>query len=199
MSTKPDLGLVDTAQIPDYPIGSDERLDSHFYVELHFRRWLNSRFCLLADDDVCRYGFNLFFIAQDQTPVGTLPEDDLLLAKYLKIDLAKWQSLRDRTMSPLYNWSRVRCDNGEIRLAHPVVTEMAQKALAGRRKHAENASKARERKRLKDLCAMVERIGAKQVLRNPGYIERLDAWLIENRGDRNRTEPVVREGMEAIE
>lgn len=192
------IQLIDASDIEEYPIATDQRLESHFYVEMHFRRWLNSRFCMLADPEVGFYGFNLFFVAQDQSPVGTLPIDDRLLAKYLNIDIERWQSLCRREISPLYNWKKVRCSDGEIRWAHPVVTEMAVKALGSKRKNAADKAKARERKRLKDLTQMLERIGAKRLMSNPGFVERLDAWLVQHRPDSNRTEPVVREALDVI-
>lgn len=198
MIASPSIQLIDASDIEEYPIPTDQRLESHFYVEMHFRRWLNSRFCMLADPEVGFYGINLFFVAQDQSPVGTLPIDDRLLAKYLNIDIDRWQSLCGREISPLYNWKKVRCSDGEIRWAHPVVTEMAVKALGSKRKNAADKAKARERKRLKDLTQMLERIGAKRLMSNPGFVERLDAWLVQHRPDSNRTEPVVREALDVI-
>ena len=198
MSSSKAIQLVDADDLEEYPIATDQRLESHFYVEMHFRRWLNSRFCLLAEPEVGFYGFNLFFVSQDQSPVGTLPVDDRLLAKYLNIDIERWRGLCKREISPLYNWSKVRCSNGEIRWAHPVVTEMALKALGSKRKNAEAKAKARERKRLKDLTQMLERIGAKRLVANAGFVELLDAWLIEHRPECNRTEPVIREALNVI-
>ena len=190
--------LVNADDFEEYPIAKDQRLQSHFYVEMHFRRWLNSDFCLLADPEVGFYGLNLFFVAQDQSPIGTLPCDDRLLAKYLNVAIERWQQLCKREISPLYNWRKVRCSGGEVRWAHPVVTEMAIKALASKKKHDDVMAKARERKRLKDLTQTLERMGAKHLMMNSGFAERLDQWLIAHRPDCNRTEMVIRDALNVI-
>lgn len=192
------IAPVEAGEIPDYPIASHERLESHFFVEWHFRRWRKSRLRLLVDPDVGFYAFNLFFEAQDETPVGTLPCDDRLLAKALGISLDAWQSLQSRDIGPLYNWHKVRVDTGEIRLAHPVITELALKALSGKRKHAEDRARRRAAKRLKDLAQMIERIGAKRLLGQPGFVEAVDDWLSTHASDRNRTEALVREALDQV-
>lgn len=89
--------------LPEYPINKSERLESHFYMEWHFNRWLSSEFCLLADPDVGFYGLNLFSLAQNETPVGTLPSDERLLCKLLRIDLEAWRKLMQREITPLFN------------------------------------------------------------------------------------------------
>lgn len=65
----------------NYPIPSTERLESHYFITFHYRRWLKSEFRNLADLDVRAVGFDLFCEAQDEAPVGTLPTDERLLAK----------------------------------------------------------------------------------------------------------------------
>ncbi|KPU83713.1 hypothetical protein JI58_08010 [Marinosulfonomonas sp. PRT-SC04] len=192
------LSVVDVAGMPEYPIRSDQRLENHFYVEFHQRRWLNSTFRMLAEPEVRAYGFDLFFIAQDQSPVGTLPCDDLLLAKYLGIDIERWKAACERKISPLYNWSEVVCDTGEVRLAHAVVTEMVIKAIGFKAASSVRREAGRQRKRFSDLREKIERIGAKQMMNNEGFIERLDEWLLKNRPEQNRTENVVRDGLDAL-
>ncbi|MGK7653168.1 hypothetical protein ACSQ76_12355 [Roseovarius sp. B08] len=190
--------LVEAEAIEEYPIASAERLESHFYMEWHFRRWRKSRFRQLVDPECGWYGFLLFNEAQDETPVGTLPVDDRLLAKALGLSLEAWQSLLKREITPLHGWHKVRTDTGEIRLAHPVVTEMALKALAGKRRNSEERERRRAAKRLKDLAAMIERVGASQLLRRAGLVEAVDQWLMDNAQGRNRTEALVREALDAV-
>ena len=190
------INLVPDEGLSEYPIPSSQRLESHYYVEWHQRRWLNSRFRMLAEPEVRAYGFDLFFIAQDQSPVGTLPCDDRMLARHLGIDLEHWKSLCARKISPLYNWSKVRSDLGEVRWAHPVVTEMSVKALGFKVRNAERLESARQRKRFKDLASALARLGAKHLVKDGGFVERFDQWLLENRANKNRTEGMLRAALD---
>ncbi len=192
------LLLHDSADLPEYPIAPDERLEGHYFVPFWFNRWLNSDFRLRASAEVRGYGLDLFFIAQNQTPVGTLPTDDAVLAKLLMIDLATWKDLCAREIGPLYNWRPCRCGNA-IRLMHPVVTEQALDALKRRRDQIAARERERERKRLIALKRqIVEAGGHVGMTTNPDYLGRLDAWLLENCPG-NRTPARVREAMEALD
>jgi hypothetical protein len=197
---QPTLQMVDVDDLLGYPISAKDRLDSHFFLQWNLKRWRGSNFRKRAytDPEVGWYGFELFCFSQDETPVGTLPCDDDQLAFMLHLPLERWLSLLKRDLSPLNGWERVRCDNGEIRLAHPVVTEIAVDALKGARSNANAKAKMRDRKRLKDLTSMVERLGAKQLLAQPGFIDRLDAWLNQHQPDANRTEAVIREALDSV-
>lgn len=192
------LNIVDVSEIPVYPIPGDERLESHYFIAFHFNRWLNSDFRLKATAEVRAYALDLFCIAQNQSPVGTLPDDEELLAKLLMIDLAQWRDLCKRDMPPLYNWSK--CLVGNVtRLAHPVVTEMAVKALSSKSKSEKAKERERERKRHIALrFQIVEAGGSSRLAENKAYIERLDAWLVANCTG-NRTPSRVREAMEALD
>lgn len=196
--TANNIRIVDGSEYPDYPISAKDRLDSHYFLAWNLKRWRGSEFRKKADPEVGWFGFQLFCIAQDGTPIGTLPCDEQQLAFDLNLPLEKWQALLDRAIHPRHGWYKVQCDNGEVRWAHEVVTEVALEALAGSHKNAANKSKGRERKRLGDLKDSLERNGFTHLTKNPGYVERLDAWLIEHRSDRNRTESVMRQGMDAI-
>lgn len=182
--------------LAEYPIKKSERLDSHYFIEFHYRRWLTSEFCLMADPAVAFYGFNLFCIAQNESPIGTLPRNPKLLARLLGMTFEAFQVLMAHEITPLYNWTECNCD-GEIRLAHPVVTEMAVAAIARRRRHFDDQAKRREAKRLKDLRVMIERIGRTRSLNRPNFLERVDAYLTENIKS-NRTELVVAAACDAV-
>lgn len=191
------VNLVSADDLEEYPISSKDRLDSHYFLQWNLKRWRGSEFRKTVDPEAGWYGFGLFCIAQDGTPIGTLPVDDQQLAFDLNLPLEKWVALMARKVTPLHNWHRVRCDNGEIRYAHPVVTEVALEALASKRAASERAQQRRDAKRLKDLAGHVERIGAKHLLKLPGFIDRLDAHLNEtHRG--NRTEAAVRAALDVV-
>jgi hypothetical protein len=130
--------LFDAGTLPEYPIPVDERLESHYFVSFWFNRWLNSDFRLRASAEVRAFGLDLFFIAQNQSPVGTLPTDEVVIARLLMIDLAHWKDLCKREITPLYNWTPCRCGN-KVRLMHPVVTEQAHDADNGFCRSTKNA------------------------------------------------------------
>lgn len=190
------LQVVPVQDMEVYPLGAEIRLESHFYVEFQFRRWLTSETRLLADLEVRSVVLDLFFLAQDQIPVGTLPQDERLLARMVGIEVEHFRGLCNRDPGPLNNWRPCLC--GEtVRLMHPVVLEMAIKALGLKRAHEARLSAGRERKRLDDLAKAMERIGATRLASIPGNVERLDEWLTEHCPG-NRTERRIREGMEAV-
>ena len=196
--TRTAMQIHDTSDLPEYPIAPDERLETHYFVTFWFNRWLNSDFRLRASAEVRGYGLDLFFIAQNQSPVGTLPTDDTVLAKLLMIDLATWKDLCSREIGPLYNWRPCRCGDA-VRLMHPVVTEQALGALKRRRDQTVARERERERKRLIALKRqIVEAGGHRGLAGSPDYLDRLDAWLLENCPG-NRTPARVREAMEALD
>lgn len=196
---KPELKAVDNTPLPDYPIPRSERLESHYFVEFHHNRWRDSDFRMLADLDVRAVGFDLFFLAQNQAPVGTLPTDGKLLAKLSGVDLETWNSLCSRPISPLHNWCECNCE-GEVRLAHPVVTEMAVKALGYREDHLEKKEADRERHRLKALPAQMVRGGAStRMAEDEALVIRFDQFLLEHCPDQQRRGPMVRAALEKFD
>jgi len=146
----PTLQVVEDSDLPEYPISASERLDSHFFVLWNVKRWMASDFRRAAyqDPEVGFYGIELFFLSQGETPVGTLPCDDEALAFLLRIRTGVWAELKGRAVGPLNGWSQVMCDNGEIRLAHPVVTDVAIEAMKGKKRNAAKNADDRMRKRL---------------------------------------------------
>lgn len=183
--------------LPVYPISSKERLDSHFFVPWNIKRFRKSDFKRLADPDVGWFGFLLFLEAHDESPVGTLPTDDRLLAHTLHLPLDRWQALCQREVNPLRGWERVRCDNGEIRLAHKVVTEVALVALESKRKSEADQEARLRAKRVKDLAVMIEtKIRAPQVLKAEGMLDRFNDWLEDRHPAKQRREPFIRRALE---
>lgn len=196
MSARPmHLTPVSDTDLPEYPLAADERLTTHYFMPLHFRRWINSRFRLLAPPDVRGLAFDLWCLSQDQTPVGTLPADDAELSAMLGLDLRTWQSYLTRDWTPLYKWQRCRC-GGEIRLMHPVVTEMVIESIGRREKKREEAEEGRRRKRMDRLPDQVIKAGGRPALAmNAVMLDWLDLWLM-NACPGNRTVAWVRKGLE---
>lgn len=195
------LVAVDDSSLPLYPIPTGERLESHFFTVWHHRRWLRSEFRGLADREVRAVGIDLFFLAQDEDPVGTLPVDERLLAKLVGEPLELWRSLMDRPVSPLYGWKRCRTDRGVMRWFHPVVLEVAQAALGSREDHLARKAAERERKRLEALPAQIVRAnGPKRLAEDDMYVVRLDQFILERFPHvKQRRPPIVREAMELME
>lgn len=192
--------LVDVVSLPEYPISANDRLDSHFFIAWNLKRWRKSEFRQLAEPEVGWFGFLLFCEAHDETPVGTLPTDERLLARSLGISIDHWRKLDSRDITPLHNWSKVQCDNGEIRYAHPVATEVTLEAMRTRRVNQANTEARKRAKRIKDLQEMIEvRIGAAQLLRAPQFLDRFNDWLEEKHPDVQRREPFIRQALEEFQ
>ncbi len=187
--TAPHLKAVDTDALEDYPIPSAARLDSHYFMPFNHDRYDRSEFRRRAyrDPEVGFFGMELFFKSHGETPLGTLPKDDEALAFLLGLPLDYWKRLAERAFSPLYNWRAVRCDNGAIRLAHPVVQEVMEAALQGHLEHkASNESKAvyARRKRLIDTlreCGCNDKLCSDDFL-----VGWLDEWLLKNHQGQRR-------------
>lgn len=184
-----------------YPIPAEIRLDSHFFMAWHYKRWLDSDFRNLADREVRAVAFDLFCIAQGQAPVGTLPVDDRILANLAGVTLDVWRSLCDRPVGPLYAWERCMCSNGKVRLYHSVTLEVAQGAAGYREEHMEKKAAERERKRLAALPGQMVRAGARKAMAEDEiYVIRLDQFILERFPDvKQRRVDVVRRAMEQME
>ncbi|MFW2541517.1 hypothetical protein ACN2XU_02665 [Primorskyibacter sp. 2E107] len=180
MSKANPVQLVEAASIPEYPISSVERLDSHFFVPWNLKRWRGSEFRRhgYADPEVGFFGVELFWLAQDETPLGTLPCDDEALAFLLRMPLSRWRDLNSRAVSPLHGWHRVQCDNGRVRLAHPVVTEVAQEALDGKRRNGAKNADERMRKRLNTIRQHLKGIpGAARYAEMDEQVNAISDWM----------------------
>jgi hypothetical protein len=180
------LRAVPVGELPLYRWGRDDRLQGHFFTMFQHGRWLNSALHLTAPLDVQGAALNLFLIAQMQSPIGTLPRDDVLLARLLRITDAEWLRVRDcKPMGALHNWEPCQCE-GEVRLMHPVVTEQLADAFAKReaRELANNdkAVAARQDR----LRRALEGLGvSKTLVGDEVLVGRLDEWLVQTcRGKR---------------
>lgn len=180
MTPQPHLIAVSDDSLPDYPLERSDRIKAHHFVAFWHRRWLNSELHLTASHEVQGMALNLFFIAQEQAPLGTLPDDDFILSRLLRVDMGYWKEVRARRVGPLHNWHRCRCD-GEIRLMHPVVTEVAMDAMAGRAAREAKTSAAAVKMRINRLKQALRELGLRDhALADDVLINRMDAWLDEN-------------------
>ncbi len=173
------FSVVDAAELPIYP-HDGLRMESHYWVQWHHARWLNSEAHLVADYEVQGVMRALYDIAQMQYPTGTLPDDDVQLSRLLRLDLVKWRALRRMDFGPLRGWVPCLCGD-RVRLMHPVVTEVVGLAVEQReRREIANNEKATAQ-RLKRLRDGLRALGlSDRVLADDVLVDRIDGWLLEH-------------------
>lgn len=113
-------------KLPVYPLPAGKRLSQFEWFPMHTQRLLGSKFFATHDLDVVGAAVVLWSQSMMQAPVGTLPDDDVQLACMLGFrgNIEVWLSLRER--GALYGFKPCSVEGvEEVRLAHPVVTEVA--------------------------------------------------------------------------
>jgi hypothetical protein len=177
---QPRLTDVSTGALPAYPLSRDLRMPTHYFVPWWHNRWLNSSLHLKGSYEVQGVALALYCLAQNQSPLGTLPHDDALLARLLRMDLPRWRDLCRAEVPPLHGWYLADCE-GEVRWAHPVVLEMVLDA----RDRAEARKMSNEeravQKRIERLRRALEELGVdKAILADRVAMEAMDEWLEAN-------------------
>lgn len=201
MALQPQLTIVGSdGDLTLYPIPSDIRLESHFFMQWRHREWMRSEFRNLASREVRAVAMDLFCVAYDESPAGTLPVNDELTRKLVDIGAEDWRDLCTRPIGPLHGWTRCRTDRGDLRLAHPMMLEMVREATVSRRDHLEKKASDRERKRIEALPDQMRRAGASRgMAENLDYVVRLDEYLLEHFPPPMQRRPhVVLKAMEAM-
>lgn len=174
-------------ELPEYPEDlCDPRLTSDYFTMFWHDRWLSSTLHLAAPLDVQGAALNLFFLARKQVPVGSLPVDDLILSRLLRVDLGVWRGLMAQPITPLHNWRRYQYQDAEV-WGHPVVIEVARDAL-NKREHrkASSEAKAVTQRQMRLADAMRDLGCDKSMCADRVLVERLDAWLVENHHGQRR-------------
>lgn len=180
MTRAPALQVVTTDDLPEYPISRDVRIDVHYFVKWQHNRWLGSSMCIGASYEAKGMARDLFDMAQNQSPIGTLPDDDVLLSRMLHVDLLHWQNLRKQQFGPMHGWTRCLAD-GEVRLMHRVVLEQVQDALFRREIRELSKEEGAERKRLQRLRDGLVKLGCAPAVVDDGILMgRIDGWLTAN-------------------
>jgi hypothetical protein len=107
-------------------------------MPLDIARLFNSEFHARASDSEWRAGLTLWLKSFHQVPAGSIPDDDVSLARLAELgrDVKAWKKVR---AVALYGW--VKCSDG--RFYHPVVTEKAAEAWAGKKAQRARTAKAR--------------------------------------------------------
>jgi len=97
------------------------------WMKLDTARLLRSDFCALANGDEFKAAIFLWCESWTQTPAGSLPNDDKILAHFCRLPFPEWNKVKERA---LYGW--FECDDG--RLYHPVVAEYVNMAWDSHKK-----------------------------------------------------------------
>lgn len=173
----PHLTAVDIADLPEYPIPRGESLAGNSFVKWQHHRWMSSSLFRLASWEVHGMARALFDIAQSETPVGTLPNDDHELAFLLRVPMGRVQEFRVQKLGPLHGWYPCR-SNGEVRLMHDVVLEQVRDALDRRETRSLSNEKKAVAMRLQRLREALLREGvSREVTQDDVLMLRLDQWL----------------------
>lgn len=189
---------VSLDDLPEYPIAPEDRLDGNSFVKWSTNRWLASKTFKLMPWEMQGMARALFDMCQNETPVGTLPDDDEELGFMLRCDARRVRELRGMEFGPLRNWSRCVCagqGNGQVRLMHPVVLEQVRDALERRSLALLSKDEKAVTMRLERLRkALLTQGCSKEVVADDILINRMDAWLNEARKGK-RTEAVYRSAI----
>ena len=171
------FGLVAADALDEYPIARHIRLDGNSFVKWQHLRWLSSKTARRASWEVKGMVRHLFDMAQMQSPIGTLPDDDDDLADMLGVTLSRMRELRAMEFGPLRNW-RPCLSEGERRLMHPVVLEQVLDVLERREVHELSKEDKATYQRLKRLREALQKLGCdKAVVADDILIGRMDQWM----------------------
>ena len=172
------LQPVSTDDLPEYPLGIEDRLDSHYFMAWERRRWLNSDMRLKGTPECRALYFDLINISYDQTPVGTVPQDLETLAKLLLVDPGHFRALCKLDYGPLHKWTPCICEGGEVRLMHPMVLRTLTEALSRKEDNRAKHEAANAAKRLQRLRSTVAGYHA-ELAKNDAAIRWMDEWLVQ--------------------
>lgn len=116
------------------------------FLPLDIARLFNSEFHARSNDTEWRAGVTLWLKSFHQVPAGSIPDDDVQLARLAELgrDTKTWKKIKGVA---LHGW--IKCSDG--RLYHPVVAEKAAEALAGKKTQRGRTAKGRLQVMLKRL------------------------------------------------
>lgn len=185
--------------LPIYPLPFGALLRGEWFP-LHYRRLLTSRFAATVSPEAGFYAVLLWCASAEQDPAGTLPDDDVELARLAGLgrDVAGWREMR--AAGALHGWSQVLVE-GEgregVRLGHAVIGRVMADAIGRFGKRARESELGAERSMASRLRKRLRHVGAHE-----GLIAREDVCegvLVELRGRGRRwTEANVREALEVV-
>lgn len=127
-----------TDQMPAPLVPADADLRDFAYTPIYRARLFGSAFHARASDAEWRAGVTLWLKSWDQTPPGSLPDDDIELCRLAELarDLKTWKRLR---AGALHGW--IKCSDG--RLYHKVVAEVVNESIKRKKAQRDKTVRAR--------------------------------------------------------
>lgn len=170
-----------------YPLSWGETLSSHDWVPLYINRLLTSDFVAyaLAEGRRADIGTALILWSESfkQDPAGTLPDDDVALARLAGYggDVAAWRAVR---AGALYGWSvchidgeRVAAGHNKARLGHPVIASICHDMYKRKRGRDQNRTAGAFATLKSRVKAKLAAKGNGRAADNPYLVEQIAAWL----------------------
>jgi hypothetical protein len=133
--------MVDEIDLPEPFVPPEVDLRDFPFTPVYRARLFGSEFHALASADEWRAGVTLWLKSYDQSPAGSLPAADAMLARLAELPLADWLGVRGRA---LHGWEL--CSDG--RLYHGVIADLVLDAWARKHKISE-ANRGNANKRWK--------------------------------------------------
>jgi hypothetical protein len=186
---------------PEPLVPAGVSMGNNDWFPLHFRRMRKSRWWRVSSDLARSRSVDLWGFAYEETPAGSLPDDDAELADFAGFgrDVRAWLELKDEVMAA---W--VLCSDG--RWYHPtlceVILEAWEKGSVKRKSEAQRKAEYRARVRAKAGDVPVDKspnvpseggVSHGTVPKNPGTVP------VEERKGQDRTGDVAPDGAVAAE
>ena len=128
-------GDTGVTERPKPLVASDVVLQDFRFLPIDITRLFGSRFHAIASDSEWRAGVTLWLKSYHQVPAGSLPNDDIELARLAEFG-RNLKDFRKVKQVALYGW--IECTDG--RLYHHVVAEKVNEAWAKKQQHRGRAS-----------------------------------------------------------
>jgi hypothetical protein len=165
-----------------YPLPAGAMVGSLEHFPFWGHRFAGSRLRLTASNEAIGAALCLWVGAlSTQAPAGTLPQDDAqiaVMANYAR-DPAGFRAVREDV---LRGWAAVRVlgEGGEdhgLRLAHPVVTEVAVYLWGLRSKVVAKRAQDGRRQKLGRLRQTIREVGSSRAAENADTVAWVEQWL----------------------
>lgn len=172
---KPALKIVGgaEAELPEAPFPPDEKAKG-WRFELDYERIETSDTWALARDEIRPWLLMLWFKAWQQTPIGSLPNNDELIARKIGMDTDMFSGYRHILMR---GW-RLHDDG---RFYHPVIIETAERMLESKHSNRVRQQKFRAKQQ-------IERSSNDQVTDSNGYVTVTDPLLTHQNQNQNQNQ-----------
>lgn len=180
--------MTETVEFWAYPLRHGDRLPNFDWMPLYSEQLLSSRFVAKAIEANRREDIGtallLWCASMKQNPAGTLPDDDVELARLAGFgpDIAGWRAARAGLA--LYGWQAVHIDDappGAVpRLGHRILSEIAESQFRrkrGRERSREVAQVGMQKSRVRSKLREIKHA---RLADNGEAVERIADWLREN-------------------